>query len=63
MDQLEAVYDPVTEVLTIEGSSGDLFTVSNQIQLTITVVLEDMTVWTYSRTQLFPVNTSSQRSS
>ncbi len=60
LDQLEAVYDPVTEVLTIEGSSDDLFTVSNQIQLTITVVLEDMTVWTYSRTSYFqyvlPVN-------
>ena len=53
LDQLEAVYDPSTEQLTIEGSSADLFLNSNQIQLQITVILEDMSVWKYSRTSYF----------
>ena len=53
LDQLEAVYDPTTEQLTIEGSSDDLFLNSNQIQLQITVILEDMSVWRYSRTSYF----------
>ena len=53
LDQLEAVYDPSNEQLTIEGSSDDLFLTSNQIQLQITVILEDMSVWKYSRSSYF----------
>ena len=60
LDQLEAVYDSNNELLTIEGSSDDLFLSTNQIDLKITVVFEDYTVWEYSRTSYFkyvlPVN-------
>ena len=53
LDQLEAIYDPSTETITIEGSSDDLFVNSNQIELTIDIVLSDSKVWRYERISHF----------
>lgn len=53
LDQLEAVYNQNTESLTIEGSSDDLFVNSNQIELTIDIVLSDSKVWRYNRISHF----------